>query len=291
MSQRTVDPQWLAALQAYCQRPPLRARVALLARVHGQEHQVGSVEPDLFKRIGLQDLWIRHGNLVREELAGQEAWILAGDIQAILTALALALRASGMAGAWRAEALAVYSDTGQVLGSIERAAVRPLGIATQAVHLVGLAGVAGPQQRVWVQQRSFRKASDPGMWDTLVGGMLSAADTLESALQRETWEEAGLRLEQLGGLQRGGRIEQNRPLREAAHPMGDAGYLVEQVHWYACSVPDPVKPSNRDGEVQAFALLGQDEMIDMLEGDLFTPEAAQILVQALALAGARSAPR
>jgi hypothetical protein len=39
-----------------------------------------------------------------------------------------------------------------------------------------------------VQQRALDKANDPGLWDTLMGGMVSAADTVATALARETWE-------------------------------------------------------------------------------------------------------
>jgi len=28
---------------------------------------------------------------------------------------------------------------------------------------------------IWVQQRALDKANDPGLWDTLMGGMVSAA--------------------------------------------------------------------------------------------------------------------
>ena len=284
MNRLAADPVWLAGLRADCERPPLRPRVPLLARMHGQEHWIGSVEPDLLQRIGLEALWLKHGTLLQADAgAAEPACVLVGELQPILAALAQALRAAGMAGAWRGEALAVSSDTGQKLATIERAAVRPLGIGTHAVHLVGLVGPPGPQQRVWVQQRSFTKPNDPGLWDTLMGGMVSAEDTLASALERETWEEAGLRLEQLAGLQLGGRVSRNRPTREAAYAMGGAGYMVEQVHWYGCVLPDGLLPVNRDGEVEAFALLEQTELLPMLEGGVFTPEAALILVEVLRL--------
>ena len=72
---------------------------------------------------------------------------------------------------------------------MERAVVRPLGITTFAVHLL-----ASPDGRHWVQQRSLTKPNDPGLWDTLMGGMIPASDSMAQALERETWEEAGLRL-------------------------------------------------------------------------------------------------
>jgi 8-oxo-dGTP pyrophosphatase MutT (NUDIX family) len=89
--------------------------------------------------------------------------------------------------------------------------VRPLGIATRAVHLVG----ACADGSIWVQQRSQDKANNPGMWDTLMGGMVSAADGLAEALARETWEEAGLHVAELGELRHGGNVMFARPSDEA----------------------------------------------------------------------------
>ena len=104
-----------------------------------------------------------------------------------------ALRDADLCGPWRNEQLAVTDPHGEVVGTVERGAVRVLGITTCAVHLVGLA----PDGRMWVQKRSLNKPNDPGLWDTLMGGMISAADSLPQALARETWEEAGLHVHAL----------------------------------------------------------------------------------------------
>ena len=151
--------------------------------------------------------------------------------------------------------------------------MRPLGIATQAVHLVGRA----PDGRVWVQQRSLDKANDPGLWDTLMGGMVSAQDSIESALRRESWEEAGLRLENVADLQRGGEVVLRKPSSDGA----DAGYVVERVDWYRCTVPDGLQPLNQDGEVAQFALLEPAELAQRLQRNEFTTEAALVLLAAL----------
>ena len=47
------------------------------------------------------------------------------------------MREAGVAHAWRDEQLAVTDAQGRTLGTVERAVVRPLGITTFAVHLVG----------------------------------------------------------------------------------------------------------------------------------------------------------
>ena len=123
------------------------------------------------------------------------------DTTDALNTLAAALRDAGLCGPWRDEQLAVTNPAGEVIGTVERGAVRVLGVATRAVHLVGLA----PDGRMWVQKRSLTKPNNPGLWDTLMGGMVSATDSLPQALARETWEEAGLRVEALADVQQAHR--------------------------------------------------------------------------------------
>ena len=199
-----------------------------------------------------------------------------GDVTISLGHLATALHHAGLAGAWRDEQLAVRDQLGHLKGSVERAAVRPLGIRTLAVHLVG----ETPDGRFWVQQRALNKAEDPGKWDTLMGGMVSGADTLATALARETWEEAGLRMADLLQVRAAGRLSSCRP---ASDSLG-AGYLLEDIDWYRCTVPDEVRPVNQDGEVAQFALLDPRELIKALQDGAFTLDASLILAAAMGLA-------
>jgi hypothetical protein len=139
-----------------------------------------------------------------------------GDVTTSLNKIAVALHEAGLAGAWRDEQLAVPDQFGHRKGTVERAAVRPLGITTLAVHLVG----QSLDGRFWVQQRAFDKSNDPGLWDTLMGGMVSAADTVETALVRETWEEAGLHTAAAGhALWRAPERRGARPPTETARVM------------------------------------------------------------------------
>jgi hypothetical protein len=171
-----VAPAWRERLRARADAPPLRPRVPLW----WQAHRIGSVEPDLFVRAGLA------GDALVQP-TGDGGWRVEGELGASLQHVAQVLRDTGLAHTWRNEQLAVRAVDGTVLGTVERAVTRALGIATQAVHLTATA----PDGRVWLQQRAFDKPSDPGLWDTLVGGTVPASDGLEQALARETWEEAG----------------------------------------------------------------------------------------------------
>lgn len=255
------DAAWLAALEAASDRPPLKPRVPLWAG----DARIGSVEPAVMRDLALPECLASQASV-----GGVTGWRIDGDITASLHEIALAMRAAGVAHAWRDEQLAVTDANGKRVGTVERAVVRALGITTFAVHLVGHSASG----RHWVQQRSLAKPNDPGLWDTLMGGMVPAGDTVAQALERETWEEAGLRLEQLEGPRLGGRLTIRRPTDS-----GVGGYVVEHVEWYRCVVPEGVVPVNQDGEVAQFRLMSAEEVLERLERDEFTIEAALVLVR------------
>lgn len=262
-----LEADWRARVRDRARQDPLKPRVPLLWR----GRPFGSVEPALLTALDGAHAADGCALLCRE---GQ-AWAVHGDLLDGLQRLALRLRAAGLAHVWRDEALAVCDLHGVPLARVERAVVRVLGIATRAVHLVGF----DPRGHVWLQQRALTKANDPGLWDTLMGGMVSAADTLETALERETWEEAGLRLDDLDDLYTGGWVHLERP----AHDGTRHGYMVEDICWSRCTVPAHLRPVNQDGEVARFECVPRAEVIARLEQGLFTDEAALVLLNALAL--------
>jgi len=141
-----------------------------------------------------------------------------------------------------------------------------LGLSTFAVHLVGYASDGA---RIWVQQRAFDKATDPGRWDTLMGGQVAAGETVETTLARETWEEAGLDVATLLELDRGESLTIRRPVAE--------GYMVEHIDVYAARLPEGAEPRNQDGEVERFECLTAAALDQRLAGDAFTLEATLIL--------------
>lgn len=257
-----LPTDWIAALRAGADVPPRRPRVPLW----WEGIPIGSVEPGFLDQIGLQP---RSGGglpLQKEERSG--GWAVTGELTASLARVAFALRDAGLSHVWRDEQLAVTDGAGKTLGTVERAVVRPLGITTFAVHLTA----QSPDGRHWVQQRSLTKPNDPGMWDTLMGGMVPASDSLDQALARETWEEAGLRMDQLAGLQWGGRLTTRRPADSTT-----TGYVVEHIDWYRCVLPEGVVPDNQDGEVEQFSLMPAAEVAGRLLAGEFTTEAALIL--------------
>ena len=251
---------WLNALRARANCAPVAARDPLYANANVAP--IGSVEPALVRRMVAAGMPLAKG---------ATGWRIIGTpLNDAFAQIAEWLRAEGLASAWRGELLAVTDASGATLGAIERAAVRPLGIATHAVHLVGQRG----DGNVWVQQRALDKATDPGLWDTLMGGLVSARESITTTLERETWEEAGLRIDQLDAVRPFTRISVRRPVTD--------GYMVEHIEVFEAVVPDTLTPQNQDGEVERFDCIAPGELHERLRADAFTLEAALILTSWLA---------
>lgn len=265
MNQNMTQAQrkWLQIQGENASQQALRMRYPLCI----DEQQIGSIEADFAQQLG--ELLLEQHGIDLQWVQGH--WHLKGHGSAThrLNQLAQVMRSQGLAGAWRDEQLAVLNPQGQPVATVERAAVRPLGIATRAVHLVGV----GADGAIWVQQRSADKANNPSMWDTLMGGMVSAADSLEEALARETWEEAGLDVADLSEIRHGGHVCFSRPSDEAE----GRGYMVERIDWFAALVPNVLQPVNQDGEVQRFERLQREQLQHWMLQDRFTPEASLVL--------------
>jgi len=248
---------WLERCRRAAASDPTRFRLPLFFAAGGALSRIGSVEANTAERLRSAGLLLADGST---------GYRVIGDGDAALARIACWLREEGLTAPWRDEALDVASDDGHVVGTIERAAVRVLGIRTRAVHLVGVrAGNGG----IWVQQRAFDKATDPGQWDTLMGGQVGAGESIAATLRRETLEEAGLELDALGAILRAPSLTIRRPVAE--------GYMIEDIEVFRALVPAGLDPVNRDGEVERFECLGQTELVARLAAGAFTLEAALIL--------------
>lgn len=190
-------------------------------------------------------------------------------LDVVLRQIAETLQAAGCLRAWRDELLDVVGE-GHPLARIERGAVRPLGMLTQAVHL----NAWGPDGRMWIARRSPGKPTDPGLWDTLAGGLVATGENPETALLRESHEEAGLQAAQIAG---------HGPLRIALrmHRRLPEGYQVENLLWCDCVLDEAARPVNLDGEVSEFRQVDPDELWQMLADDAFTLEAELAILDSL----------
>ena len=264
---------WLEKLRDDAQRSPAQPRMPLLW--NGQV--IGTVAQGFLESVDVDFLRGQRITFTHKKTPGLgEAWsFVAPDASFGLNALAQLLREKGRSGPWRDEQIAVCTPQGQRVATVERGAVRVLGVSTHAVHLVGLTA----DGRMWVQQRSKKKPNHPNKWDPLMGGMVSAADDLPQALARETWEEAGLRVEALQGLRHGGHVDFSRPSREG----GGAGYMRERIDWFCAEVPEGMAPDNQDGEVERFDLLAPQAVREWLAQGRFTLEAGLVIAAFLGL--------
>jgi len=249
-----VTPDWLRRARAAADAAPAQPRVPLL--FGAEAAPVGSVEPGLGERLAAAGLLLRHADA---------AWWLAEPGDEALAAIARWLHAEGICARWRDELLSVRDASGRRLGAIERAAVRALAIATEAVHL----DVAASQGGTWVQLRARSKATDPGLWDTTMGGQVGHGESIEDALRRETLEEAGLDAASLRALRRRDDILVRRPVAE--------GYMVERIVVFGARLGADAEPVNRDGEVERFERLDVASLRDRLAAGGFTLEATLIL--------------
>lgn len=188
----------------------------------------------------------------------------------LLADAAARLRDSGLLTGWRNESLAIHARRGdEPIATIERAACRSLGIRTEAVHLNAFAD----DETLVIARRALSKQIDPGLWDNLVGGMVPAGESLEQALAREAWEEAGLDLARLS-IAAGRRFHVRRPVAE--------GLQSEVIHVFDVTLPPQTDLRNQDGEVATIERRALPDVLAAIERGEFTLESALATLDALA---------
>jgi 8-oxo-dGTP pyrophosphatase MutT (NUDIX family) len=184
----------------------------------------------------------------------------------------LSLRALGHLPGWRNEPFAFYAEGCETaLFKAERAGFYFLGMCSDAVHVNGFTA----DGRMWIARRSASKHVDPGLLDNLSAGGVAAGETIETCLQRELYEEAGIRL----------RAEHLLRFRGTTHVgrVRDGGWHVERLHVYNLLLQVNEQPCNHDGEVQEFLLLTAAELADLVDAKKSTPDAAAAIVRGLGL--------
>jgi 8-oxo-dGTP pyrophosphatase MutT (NUDIX family) len=177
------------------------------------------------------------------------------------------LRDAGLVRAWRDEPYPVFGADGRVRCRIERAASRFWGTLTLGAHANGwVADADGRPAALWIAQRAFSKATDPGLHDNLVGGGVPAGQSPGQTLQREGWEEAGLPAALLATAVPGRVLALARDIAE--------GWQHEHLHVFDLRLPEGVAPANQDGEVHAFRCLPVAEAVALACGDTMTVDAS-----------------
>ena len=91
-----------------------------------------------------------------------------------------------------AEIFDVVDEDDNVIDQQLRHVVHQRNLLHRSVHAL----VFDESNRMYIQKRSLSKDTNPGLWDTSVGGHLNSGESYDQALIRETHEELGIVLTQ-----------------------------------------------------------------------------------------------
>ncbi len=91
-------------------------------------------------------------------------------------------------------------------------------------------------------------------------------------VEREAWEEAGIGLDRIE-VHRGRAFTLMRPVPE--------GVQHETIHVYDATLSANTEPRNQDGEVDAIETRSVADVVDAIERDEFTLEAALVMIESL----------
>ena len=184
------------------------------------------------------------------------------------------LARQGTITGWRNELYPVRSGLdaeGTPLMHLERAAARPFGITSYAVHVNGVVepGNGRDAPSLWIGRRSMVKPIDPGMLDNLVGGGVPSGFGVPETLVKEAWEEAGLGATLASKAVPGRHVRIRRVVPE--------GMQSEVVFVHDLALPPEMIPRNQDGEVGEFTLLSAPAVIELLRsGGRMTADASLV---------------
>lgn len=196
-----------------------------------------------------------------------DSWLSLGDA---LQHMAHGWKQLGILHGWRDERFDVcHRDN--ILFPLERAAFRPLGLMSKAVHLNGFTFKDG-EWRLWIGRRSRHKAVDPDKLDNLVGGGVACGEDITVTMLRESEEEAGLSPEHLHPLSLKSQLHSLRPVSRGLH--NEILYIFDSI------LPHDVVPENQDGEVAGFELMKIDEITDAMLSDVMMNDAQLVILDA-----------
>lgn len=90
------------------------------------------------------------------------------------------------------EWLPLLQEDGTIIGTAPRSVVH--NKRTHWLHPVVHLHIVS-SKGIWLQKRALHKQVQPGKWDTAVGGHVSAHESIQDALYKESWEELKVRLD------------------------------------------------------------------------------------------------
>lgn len=146
---------------------------------------------------------------------------------------------------------------GKELFKLDRKLVEFLGIRGYGVHLI-IYIKRKNSYKLWVPKRNKKKLVSPSKFDNSVAGGVRAGEGIYSALEREAYEEAGLKKEQLNNVKLVGTLNYN--WKNSVYTLRrDTLYLFD------LEVDEKFKPYCLDGEVEKFELMDWKKVLKLMQ--------------------------
>ena len=146
---------------------------------------------------------------------------------------------------------------GKELFKLDRKLVEFLGIRGYGVHLIAYVKQQN-SYKLWVPKRNKNKLASPSKFDNSVAGGVRAGEDIFAALEREAYEEAGLKKEQLDNVKLVGTLNYN---------WKNSPYTLRRdtLYLFDLEINDKFKPYCIDGEVEKFELMDWKKVLKLMQ--------------------------
>ena len=146
---------------------------------------------------------------------------------------------------------------GKEFFKLDRKLVEYLGIRGYGVHLIAYIKKKN-SYKLWVPKRNKNKLASPSKFDNSVAGGVRAGEGIFSALEREAYEEAGLKKKQLNNVKLVGTLNYN---------WKNSPYTLRRdtLYLFDLEVDDKFKPKCLDGEVEKFELMEWKKVLKLMQ--------------------------
>ncbi|KAI1449611.1 NUDIX hydrolase domain-like protein [Annulohypoxylon stygium] len=177
----------------------------------------------------------------------------------------------------------VHSEPFSILSSpypvhMERFASSLFGITSQGAYITAYTKAADGSMRLWIPRRAKHLYMSPGLLDSTVAGGIRDGETPLDTLIHEADEEASLpealvreRVRSVGVLTYLCVTADDFP--------GEKGLVIPDIIYvHDLELPENVVPKPNDDEVEAFYLMGVEEVQRRLLNGEFKPDSAAVLI-------------
>ena len=146
---------------------------------------------------------------------------------------------------------------GKEFFKLDRKLVEYLGIRGYGVHLIAYIKKKN-SYKLWVPKRNKNKLVSPSKFDNSVAGGVRAGEGIFNALEREAYEEAGLKKKQLNNVKLVGTLNYN---------WKNSPYTLRRdtLYLFDLEVDDKFIPQCLDGEVENFELMEWKKVLKIMQ--------------------------